>query len=98
MIAFNLSDANNINMHDIESWPLPDVFPQQGEYTLDRFAEFVAAKFAYFNVGLPFSESKELHQKLNHHFFDEAKRKLGWEEEITWLMDLYHFPFLDTVS
>jgi hypothetical protein len=85
-------------MYDIESWPLPEVFPQRGEYTLDRFAEFVARKHAYFGFDLGFSEFKELHRKLNHHSFDEAKRKLGWDEEIPWEMHMYHFPCLDTVS
>jgi len=94
MIAFNLSGANNINMDDMESWPLPDVFPQRAEESpLDAFAEGFATHRAYLSPDLQFFEFQKIHFSS-----DEIKRKLGWEGRMPFTINLYYFPYLDTLS
>ena len=93
MIAFNLSGANNINLNDMDSWPLPDVFPRPGEDTpLEQFAEGPAISRAYLNLDLGFYQLRDVFYSS-----DEVKRKIGWKEQYPWNLDMYCFPYLDTV-
>jgi len=93
MIAFNLSGANNISLNDMDSWPLPDVFPRPGEDTpFEQFAQVPAIGRAYMKPNLSLSQLKTIFDSS-----DEVKRKIGWKEQYPWNLDMYYFPYLDTV-
>jgi len=90
MIAFNLSGANNINLNDMDSWPIPDVFPRPGEDApLEQFAEGSAIRRAYLNPHLEFVQLRDI-----FYASDEIKRKIGWKEQSPWNLDMYYFHYL----
>jgi len=74
-----------MNLNDVESWPLPDVFPQHGEYTpLEVFAELLAMTRAYLRPDLHLSELADMQSSS-----DEVKRKLAWAEGWDPKLDMY---------
>jgi hypothetical protein len=77
----------------MDSWPIPDVFPRPGEDTpLEQFAEGPAIGRAYLKPDLGFYHLREILDSS-----DEVKRKIGWTEQYPWILDMYYFPYLDTV-
>jgi hypothetical protein len=71
----SLSGADNLNFNDKETWPHPDVFPQDGEHAAPPYLQLigglVAQKKAFLRPELSFSH----HSKVMN--ASKVKRKLG---------------------